>query len=168
MAGDVKKKKKKKRRHGGQQVQQRGEAASTHRGMEQQRSQQTSQVRRRKKKQQREQSVTAWLERSKSPQIMGVSNENTTRAQAFTLSREVIFKLFARYVPRSSPTCVTAAVSAVRNIHDVVLERPQSPQLPGGFKCSDTARAQTLDPYRERRVLLGVLLFQVACNTAIT
>ena len=62
----------------------------------------------------------------------------------------------------------TAAVSAVRNIHDVVLERPQSPQLPGGFRCSDTARAQTLDPYRERLVLLGVLLFQVACNTVIS
>ena len=170
----------------------------------------------REKKQQREQSVAGWLERSKSPQLMGVSNENTARAQAFTLSREVIFKLFARYVPRSSPTCEktaqqrdqsvagwleklpggfinsdaaraltldpyreclvllgvmlcacykTAAVSAVRNIHDVVLERPQSPQLPGGFRCSDTARAQTLDPYRERLVLLGVLLFQVACNT---
>ena len=173
----------------------------------------------REKKQQREQSVAGWLERSKSPQLMGVSNENTARAQAFTLSREVIFKLFARYVPRSSPTCEktaqqrdqsvagwleklpggfinsdaaraltldpyreclvllgvmlcacykTAAVSAVRNIHDVVLERPQSPQLPGGFRCSDTARAQTLDPYRERLVLLGVLLFQVACNTVIS
>ena len=173
----------------------------------------------REKKQQREQSVAGWLERSKSPQLMGVSNENTARAQAFTLSREVIFKLFARYVPRSSPTCEktaqqrdqsvagwleklpggfinsdaaraltldpyreclvllgvmlcacykTAAVSAVRNIHDVVLERPQSPQLPGGFRCSDTARAQTLDPYRERLVLLGVLLFQVACNAVIT
>ena len=62
----------------------------------------------------------------------------------------------------------TAAVSAVRTIHDLVLERPQSPQLSGGFKCSDAARAQALDPYRERLVLLGVLLFQVACNTTIT
>ena len=63
----------------------------------------------------------------------------------------------------------TAAVSAVRNIHDVVLERPQSPQLQGGFnKCRGAARAQALDPYRERLVLLGVLLFQVACNTTIT
>ena len=52
----------------------------------------------REKKQQREQSVAGWLERSKSPQLMGVSNENTARAQAFTLSREVIFKLFARYL----------------------------------------------------------------------
>ena len=55
-----------------------------------------------------------------------------------------------------------------KTIHDLVLERPQSPQLSGGFKCSDAARAQALDPYRERLVLLGVLLFQVACNTTIT
>ena len=41
-------------------------------------------------------------------------------------------------------------------------------KLPGGFINSDAARALTLDPHRERLVLLGVLLFQVACNTAIT
>ena len=76
----------------------------------------------REKKQQREQSVAGWLERSKSPQLMGVSNENTARAQAFTLSREVIFKLFADYVPRSSPTCEKTATDSevqVRNSHRV-------------------------------------------------
>ena len=100
----------------------------------------------REKKQQREleQSVAGWLERSKSPQlqVMGVSNENTARAQAFTLSREVIFKLFARYVPRSSPTCEKTAQQ----------QRDQSvagwlEKLPGGFNNSDAARALTLDPY---------------------
>ena len=60
----------------------------------------------------------------------------------------------------------TAAVSAVRAIHDLVLERPQSPQLQGGFnKCRGAARAQALDPYRERLVLLGVLLC-ACCQTA--
>ena len=101
----------------------------------------------REKKQQREQSVAGWLERSKSPQLMGVSNENTARAQAFTLSREVIFKLFARYVPRSSPTCEKTAQQRDQSVAGW-LEK-----LPGGFNNSDAARALTLDPYRERLVL---------------
>ena len=106
----------------------------------------------REKKQQREQSVAGWLERSKSPQLMGVSNENTARAQAFTLSREVIFKLFARYVPRSSPTCEKTAQQRDQSVAGW-LEK-----LPGGFINSDAARALTLDPYRECLVLLGVML----------
>ena len=92
------------------------------------------------------------------------NNDGAARAQTLDPYRE-------RLVLLGVMLCAcykTAAVSAVRNIHDVVLERPQSPQLPGGFKCGDAARAQALDPYREGLVLLGVLLFQVACNTVIS
>ena len=54
----------------------------------------------------------------------------------------------------------TAAVSEVqvRDEHEMDLERP-SPQLTGEFNSNDAARAQTLDPHRERLILVGVVLF---------
>ena len=54
----------------------------------------------------------------------------------------------------------TVAVSEVqvRDEHEMDLERP-SPQLTGEFNSNDAARAQTLDPHRERLILVGVVLF---------
>ena len=52
----------------------------------------------------------------------------------------------------------TASEAQVRNGRGMNLERP-SPQLTGEFNSNYAARAQTLDPHRERLIPVGVMLF---------
>ena len=90
---------------------------------------------------------------------------------AALVAEEVLAQQLSQQVRRGQAHRQQAAVSAIRDIHNLVLERPQSPQPSGGFnKCSSTAWAQAraLCPYRGRLVLVGVMLFQVACNTTFT